>query len=98
MLLCRASAEQFLWYNGGFVNFAPQRAACFDRRLRASSIQNLSSSMQKKRSKNSRAFSVCSAPGMSPPTCDPDPSLKLGTISMLGETWGGLTSRNLGTI
>ena len=35
-----ASAEQFLWYNGGFVNFAPQRAAGFDRRLRASSIQN----------------------------------------------------------
>ena len=41
MLLCRASAEQFLWYNGGFVNFAPQRAAGFDRRLRASSIHNL---------------------------------------------------------
>ena len=35
-----ASAEQFLWYNGGFVNFAPQRAAGFDRRLRASSIHN----------------------------------------------------------
>ena len=31
-----ASAEQFLWYNGGFVDFAPQRAACFDGRLRAS--------------------------------------------------------------
>ena len=44
-----ASAEQFLWYNGGFVNFAPQRAAGFDRRLRASSIQNFSSSMQKTR-------------------------------------------------
>ena len=36
-----ASAEQFLWYNGGFVNFAPQRAAGFDRRLRASSITSV---------------------------------------------------------
>ena len=35
-----ASAEQFLWYNGGFVNFAPQRAAYYDRRLRSSTIHN----------------------------------------------------------
>ena len=26
-----ASAEQFLWYNGGFVNFARERAEIFDR-------------------------------------------------------------------
>ena len=35
-----ASAEQFLWYNGGFVNFAPQRDESFDRDRRASSIHN----------------------------------------------------------
>ena len=40
MLLCRASAEQFLWYNGGFVNFAPQRDEVFDRDRRTSSIHN----------------------------------------------------------
>ena len=35
-----ASAEQFLWYNGGFVNFAPQRDEVFDRDRRSSSIHN----------------------------------------------------------
>ena len=35
-----ASGEQFLWYNGGFVNFAPQRDEVFDRDRRSSSIHN----------------------------------------------------------
>ena len=37
-----ASAEQFLWYNGGFVNFAPQaqRDEHFDGARRTSSIHN----------------------------------------------------------
>ena len=35
-----ASAEQVLWYNGGFVNFAPQRDETFDGARRTSSIHN----------------------------------------------------------
>ena len=35
-----APAEQFLWYNGGFVNFAPQREEIFFRARRSASIHN----------------------------------------------------------
>ena len=35
-----ASGEQFLWYNGGFVNFAPQRDEIFFRARRSSSMNN----------------------------------------------------------